>query len=223
MKRIDSYTGIRFYWALTIIFCHLYWIYEGIFYHGKYHFLKHGGFAVTGFFIVSGFLVCMHYGEKFVHMSWKDGISFLCRHAKKWYLLYLVSMIPAVFDTLFQCRGITEILKFCGKLGMNLLLVQAWIPFHEYSINRVSWFLSCICAIYLVTPLLLYLNNRIKNSRKICTIIALVCIGVIYIMADQNGIYIIIRFFVFFNIVWELSFIIWSKEYKKNYLLCGDM
>ncbi len=189
MKKIDSYTGIRFYWAITIILCHLYWIYDAFYYHGEFYFLKHGGFAVTGFFIMSGFLVSMHYADSFEEKGCiHQGFLFMCRHIKKWYLLYIISMIPALFFEIWNCKSIVNGCKLFGKLILNVFLVQTWIPKHEYSINKVAWFLSCLCAIYLFTPVIIKVNKKIREKKVYCVLVEVICFIAIYVLADYKGI-----------------------------------
>lgn len=192
MKRIEEYTGIRFFWAITIIVCHLYWIYDELCFKGNWRFLRHGNYAVSGFFVLSGFLVGMHYSTQFSqnarNSKIKQGIAFLIKHVKKWYILYVISMVPFVCNLCLECQSVKDIVKLGGKVCINLALVQVWLPFHDYSINGVSWFLSCLCAIYVVTPVLLMINAKIKDNKIITFGVAICCIVAVYLMQDRYGV-----------------------------------
>lgn len=50
------------------------------------------------------------------------------------------------------------------KIVANILLIQSWF-LDDVSINGASWYLSCMSAICLVTPLLLFLNSKIRKRR----------------------------------------------------------
>lgn len=217
MKKINSYTGIRFYWAMTVVVCHLYWIYDGNFYHGRYYFLKNGNFAVTGFFILSGFLVSMHYADAFEEDGLlRQGYVFMRNHIKKWYFLYLVSMVPALFVEIWHCKSIIEGGKLFGRVVLNLLLVQAWIPKHEYSLNRAAWFLSCLCAIYLFTPLILKWNKKIRSKKSKVVLAAFGCLIAIYIWADYLGILYNHPFYRVFQFMLGVFLYDLVKEVKMN-------
>lgn len=205
MKRIEAYTGIRFFWAISIIVCHLYWIYDALCFKGNCFFLRHGSYAVSGFFVLSGFLVRMHYGSKFSQNASKSiikqGIAFLIKHVKKWYILYVISMVPFVCNLCLGCESVKDIVKLLGKVCTNLVLVQVWLPFHDYSINGVSWFLSCICAIYVVTPILLMINAKIEDNKIISFGVAICCILAVYLMQDRYGVLYHHPFFRIFQFV----------------------
>lgn len=196
MKKIRAFTGIRFIWAISIVICHLFLFYQeecaqiGI----GWSFLSHGGWGVTSFFVLSGFLVNMHYGEKTTYRKeslFKAGISFWLNHLKKWYLLYIICMLPALLIEvvkLILAWNVKEFVELIVKLLMNLTLTQSWIPLYEYSLNGVAWYLSCLSALYIVTPLLLHINSKIRSNKKICVIYIIISLLLIVLIADKWGI-----------------------------------
>ena len=64
-ENIPMLTSIRLYWAISIMLCHICLTYRADFNFGKFIFLSHGGFGVAQFVILSGFLMCMHYTDRY--------------------------------------------------------------------------------------------------------------------------------------------------------------
>lgn len=193
MKRtVNGFTGLRFIWAITIIICHIYLVYQaecqsmGI----GFDFLTHGAWGVCSFLVLSGFLVCMHHENKYDDNSSKllsEGFEFAIKHAKKWYALYMICMIPPLAFlvlNLFIHFDIKGFLDLIVQVIMNVFLIQAWIPGREYSINGVSWYLSCITALYITVPFLLKINNKIKNNKKICAVGIFICFIAVFLCGD---------------------------------------
>ena len=138
-KMITAFTGVRFFWAITIVICHIYLAYQQEWKEvGIYaNFLPHGGWGVSSFFVLSGFLMCMHYGDKYKehHTNvFKEGLVFLKSHVKKWYLLYIICMIPMLGILVLKLLMAWDLQKFgllMGQVAANIFLVQSWIPEQE--------------------------------------------------------------------------------------------
>lgn len=192
-RRVEGFTGIRFFWAVTIVICHIYLVYEaeckamGI----GFDFLTHGAWGVCSFLVISGFLMCMHYESKYDEVKsnlLKEGFALAIKNAKKWYVLYLICSLPALAFlvlTLLLNFDLQSLMNLVLQVVMNVFLVQAWIPGQEYSINGVAWYLSCMTAIYLVTPFLLRMNSKIKNNKKICWTGILICLAMVFLLGDK--------------------------------------
>lgn len=182
---ILSFTSIRFIWSLSIVFCHVYLAYDDVIDFGIFNFLTHGGFGVTHFFILSGFLVCMHHERDYDHgCKMKDVFEYTFRNIGKWYMLHIVTMIIGVYIN-FGTVGLLH------KIVLNIFLVQAWKAPYNNSLNRVAWYLSCLFALYLITPILLYLNKWIRKKRKVCVICFIVLTIASFIMGNvlSSGFY----------------------------------
>ena len=187
-ENIPMLTSIRLYWAISIMLCHICLTYRADFNFGKFIFLSHGGFGVAQFVILSGFLMCMHYTDRYKEKpSLRDGIKFAANHAKKWYLLHLITMVPWMisFAILYYFRhSLISELQLIIKVILNIFLVQSWIPEQEFSVNGVAWYLSCAVAIYLVAPFVFYLNQKIKKNRLICSVFLIACIIAVFVIQD---------------------------------------
>lgn len=67
-ENIYAFTSVRFFWAITVLVCHIYAKYNEAFDDLIPDILLQGEFAVTHFFVLSVFLVCMHYGDSYAEM-----------------------------------------------------------------------------------------------------------------------------------------------------------
>ncbi|MGC3860728.1 acyltransferase family protein [Micromonospora chersina] len=102
--------------------------------------------GVEFFFVLSGFVLVW---------SYRDGEprhTFLRRRLAKIYPNHLVTFVVALAVAFWFADPVAP----WAAIG-NLLLVQAWIPLdgYFYSVNNVSWSLSCELAFYLCLPLVL--------------------------------------------------------------------
>ncbi|MDG4801868.1 acyltransferase [Micromonospora sp. WMMD980] len=100
--------------------------------------------GVEFFFILSGFVLVW---------SYRDGErarTFLRRRFAKIYPNHLVTFVAALAVAAWFADPVLP----WAAIG-NLFLVQAWIPLNGYfySVNNVSWSLSCELAFYLCLPL----------------------------------------------------------------------
>ncbi|MFI2648419.1 acyltransferase family protein [Micromonospora fulviviridis] len=102
--------------------------------------------GVEFFFILSGFVLVWSYRDG------EPGHTFLRRRFAKIYPNHLVTFVVALAVAFWFADPLAP----WAAIG-NLFLVQAWIPVdgYFYSVNTVSWSLSCELAFYLCLPLVL--------------------------------------------------------------------
>ena len=105
-----------------------------------------GDCGVAFFFLLSGFVCSLAYGPKISNGSFHYG-RFLWNRLKKLYPLHLLCLL----FYLLVSRAPLD-----GKVLMNVLLLQSWIPNMDYyfACNSVSWFLSTLMFCYVLFPLL---------------------------------------------------------------------
>lgn len=167
---IKSYRGLRFYFAILIFVNHLNFIsattggkniFEGVFHNG--------GFAVTFFFILSGFCMSLGYRDKFDVLTKKKYLEFEMHRIKKIYPIYFLSMLWALIYSAF-INGLTlkDILKFILGITMTQTLTIKYSQIY----NAAGWFISSIFILYLITPFIFRALNKIKDKPH-----ALICIG----------------------------------------------
>ncbi|MFI7282934.1 acyltransferase family protein [Micromonospora chersina] len=119
--------------------------------------------GVEFFFILSGFVLVW---------SYRDGEpprTFLRRRLAKIYPNHLVTFAVALAVASWFADPVAP----WAAIG-NLLLVQAWIPLdgYFYSVNNVSWSLSCELAFYLCLPLVLPWLRRARASVLCAVVVA---------------------------------------------------
>ena len=102
-----------------------------------------GGFSVTLFFILSGFVTTIKENIIDQDSSLINCYKYMKKKIAKIYPLHIITtflMLPFLFVGL----GKESIKTAFIKLVLNALLIQEWFPFGEMSINGVSWFLCTI-------------------------------------------------------------------------------
>lgn len=184
IKKIETLNSFRFFMIMLIVLCHFdcfaecevtKWFY--------YHFMTNSSIGVDYFFVLSGFGMMYSYIVKHKIISLKVGslIAFARNHIRSIYPLYLVLVaccFPKIilahlaqgesFDVHFLFANIT-------KLALSIPLLQSTSGLIQisHSFNGVSWFLSTLFCIYLVSPLLLSFFDRQKTLKQCFFMIAL--------------------------------------------------
>lgn len=162
-SKIDSLTSLRFFAAAAIVV-----------YHSSGHFgipvdnlkpfiLDQG---VSFFFVLSGFILTMVYGEKLKTLSPERskavGSFIAARIARIWPLHLATLLIFALLLPEHFWDSFTP-----SHFLASFFLVQSWIPFNDFNFafNGVSWSLSAELFFYLAFPLLVinYERNWLRN------------------------------------------------------------
>lgn len=156
---IATLQSLRFIFVMMIFMSHF--TYQGV---GAFD--AGGDCGVAFFFLLSGFVLSLGYGQRLQDGTFHFG-RYLRRRLLKIYPLHLLCLAAflAISKQPFDLRVV-----------LNALLLQCWIPQREYyfSCNSVSWFLSCMLFCYLVFPLL----YRHASCRLL--VIVLVLCGMVY-------------------------------------------
>lgn len=121
-------------------------------YRGVASFEAGGDCGVAFFFLLSGFVLSLGYGDSISNGTFNVK-RYVKRRLLKVYPLHLVCLL--VFLVLFR-PDINQ------RLPLNMLLLQSWVPDDSYyfSYNGVSWFLSSLLFSYLVFPVVYRYANR---------------------------------------------------------------
>lgn len=156
---IATLQSLRFVFVLLIFLSH--------FAYGSFQALDAGGdCGVAFFFLLSGFTLSLGYDESLRNGSFRYK-TFLCRRLRKIYPLHLLCLLFFLLAS-----GCT----LDGKVALNALLLQSWIPDANYyfSCNSVSWFLSTLLFCYFLFPLA-WRHASTKGLALLLAVYAVVC------------------------------------------------
>ena len=147
-KKILSLQGLRAVACVMIFLCHSRLVWE-----------PWGGWAVSVFFVMSGFLMYRSYAQRSLPESIKGSAIFAWRKVKKLYPLHILMLFAAMgIDLLLILTGKTDesIVHMLLRAVPNIFLIQSWIPVERvfYGFNGVSWFLSSYVSMIFLFPFL---------------------------------------------------------------------
>lgn len=152
LKRINipALDSLRFLFMLAIFFHHY-----GLYSHG-------GGFAVSFFFVLSGFSLTIGYHDRVIQPGF-NYFNYITKRLVKFYPLHWL----VLFYLAFRLGVHSE--HFWSKFFADFFLVQSFIPDGEYffSFNSPSWFLCNTVFYSLLFPFLLKGICSIKVVSKI--------------------------------------------------------
>lgn len=150
---IDTLTSLRFLAVFFIFLSHLSYfteyeklktIFDNYFYEGY--------FGVTFFFVLSGFVLCYNYYNKFNSISVNTIISFTKKRLAHIYPVHIITLLISL--PLLYKDIIMNPLNNMVKVVINVLLLQSFIPKQSiyFSFNAVSWNLSSLLLFYALFP-----------------------------------------------------------------------
>ena len=120
-----------------------------------------GESGVAFFFVLSGFVLSLGYGQRVAEGTFNSRKFFLTRLARL-YPLHLLTMLAAL--VLDSRLGITYTF---GQIATHALLIQTWTAssFYISALNGVSWFLCDIIFFYAIFALLYRQLMRCRAGR----------------------------------------------------------
>lgn len=106
-------------------------------------------FGVSVFFVLSGFLMMLNYGDRKEQRSVRDSFLFAVGRIRRIYGLHVLTTL-AVFLMYASLGGAPAVEYHLPGLPLNLLMLQAWVPDipRATGLNGVSWYLSAAFFAY---------------------------------------------------------------------------
>jgi len=201
-------TSLRFIFALMVFLAHL----GGLFFKYNEDFLNHsfakyirmeeGHLGVSFFFILSGFILAYNYRDKFINkaITYRD---FMLARIFRIYPLHILTLVIAIiiknshFDTLV----------YWGKLIVNLLLLQSFVPVKDYffSFNNLSWSISDEMFFYTLFPILILLVLKLKKYTMLLIVVPPIIIAFFPDFKETRWVYYINPFFRVFDFLIGIS------------------
>ena len=183
---IRSLSGIRAVACIWVIFYHLL-ISAGHFSIYSIHLanlqiapeplmqlIRFGWFGVDVFFMLSGFVIMMHYRHYVTHHTYRNIFSFLKIRLARIYPMYACG-IGLLF--LLVVLGVApEYIDQGNSVLYHLTLTYAWPVYplgHTETWNFPGWSLSVEWFLYLIFPLLALLLVKLRNKTEIGVILLL--------------------------------------------------
>jgi peptidoglycan/LPS O-acetylase OafA/YrhL len=155
-QHLDALTALRFFAAALIVIGHA----DPVF--GPFSLVKTAPFnqGVSFFFVLSGFILTWNYPSL---AGWEERRKFWVARVARIWPLHLVTCFLWIgiilnFDRATHFPGAEGLIK----LFANLILVQAWVPSHNWalSFNGVSWSISTELFFYAMFPVLVTLWQK---------------------------------------------------------------
>ena len=143
--RIEALTSLRFLAAFIVVCFHFgqkTWLVKlspGIFWAGSE--------MVTLFFVLSGFVLTLAYGDKPGVSTATYYVNRIARIAPAYYLALALVVLPKVMHGAVDCDW--------TAFFLNLTFLQSWLPPYPTSLNYPAWSLSVEMMFYLAFPLVL--------------------------------------------------------------------
>ena len=157
-KVIPSLNSLKFFLAVSIYLHHL-----------KYK-IGAGPIAVTAFFVLSGYLMALGYGDKFNKLTVKNYKNFIIKRCIRLYPLHFLAFLIGIFYVVLAKLDTS----FVAAL-LHLFLFQTYvnIGIQVFYFSGTSWFIANLFFLYALTPFLVYLFSVNREKIKLIHLCAL--------------------------------------------------
>ncbi|EAQ28712.1 hypothetical protein NAP1_13973 [Erythrobacter sp. NAP1] len=154
--QLDQLTGLRGLAAWFVVLYHIRLSLTAILPGEAIAVFSKGYLAVDFFFMLSGFVMWLSYGEKFRTQGWAQTRPFLWkRFARVWPLHALVLSGFAMLALMLALTGRPTGNYPLAELPLHVLLIQNWGFTSELAWNPPAWSISAEFAAYLAFPALI--------------------------------------------------------------------
>lgn len=205
--RIEQLTFTRFLAAISIVVFH----YGGksfVFNNDYVGFLfRHADIGVSYFFILSGFVMILAYGEKPII----NILDYLIYRFARIYPVYLLGISLVLLGQI-----LTQNIDFTGFI-LNIFMIQAWFPNKALSFNSPGWSLSVELLFYSIFPLFF---NSIYKKIKIEKIVLFVFLLWVF---SQLGFNFLLSFDESYELLTLKNFLIYNPLMHINEFLIGNV
>lgn len=153
VPQLDALTGIRGIAAWFVVLFHMRLSLKALLPHAAIAVLGKGYLAVDVFFMLSGFVMWLNYGERIAQRGLTEAPRFWWkRFARVWPLHAAVLGGLALFAAVLLATGRDASHYPFAELPLQLLLVQNWGFTRALAWNDPAWSISTELAAYIVFP-----------------------------------------------------------------------
>jgi len=154
---LNQLTSTRFFAAMAVVLYH----YGGSLHpfnnHNALVLLRYSSSAVSYFFILSGFVMIIAYGNRPGKI---DKIKYYVNRIARIYPVYFLALIWATLTSILTKQGVDP-----TTFTLSLFVIQAWFPDYVLTLNIPGWSLSVEFVFYFLFPFLLILYKKIKLQK----------------------------------------------------------
>lgn len=138
-------------------------------------FFRMGAIAMTGFMVLSGYVLSKMYNYKNMSVLVEIKKFYLKRIITLFPLYYFIAFIATLIDLL---KGNISAIDTFVLFPIELLGLQSvFSSLFNYSHNGGTWFISCILICYLVFPFILLIGKQLSNKGRIA--LCLLCTSIL--------------------------------------------
>ncbi len=166
--RVKSFEAWRFFMISTVFLAHCGFVMTNDrateFF---YHYMNNGVYGVTFFFLLSGFCLNLGYSEKLGALNKDTYKSFIWKRIKKVYPTYIVMQTLCLVAAIIKNPAADTVKELLWRYVISIPMLQMLIPNKKVyvSINGVSWFMSALFLIYLITPVIIMLASSVREQK----------------------------------------------------------
>jgi peptidoglycan/LPS O-acetylase OafA/YrhL len=179
--QLDALTGARGLAAWFVVLYHIRTGFTDAVPQSLIKVFGQGYLAVDLFFVLSGFVMWLNYGEKFARDGLRAAPDFLLRRIARIYPLhFVILMAMIVFAMLIASTGRYNAEHYpWAELPLHFLLIQNWGLTDGLTWNDPAWSISTEFGAYLILPVAaLGFARRQLSIGAILTVIAALCLCV---------------------------------------------
>ena len=184
-QEIKSINYLKAFLIISVVFAHTTVRYANIMPLYVISRLGNGGLAVSCFFVISGFFAGVK-DSTYEKYCIRDSISYMWKHLRPLYIIYLLSCFIFLSDNV-RMYGVSYIKENIVGIIKNILLIHSWVISSNsfFTISGVSWYLSVLVFLWLLTPIFMRTISLIK-IQAIHLMIGIVMLLLIFLLYDNK-------------------------------------
>lgn len=149
-KNYNSLTFIRAFLALWVVLAHFGFGDKNWFY-GVTNIFNHPSLAVSGFFVLSGFVMALNYSKFFER---GDVVKYYISRVARIYPIYIIAVLLCTPIAFHRASGFNT--SFFSGFFVEVFMLQGWVSNNLYVVwNEPGWSLSCEAFFYLTFPFII--------------------------------------------------------------------